>query len=77
MNLATLPSLEALEQRLAAFQLALHGRRDAAAKVALTYTTFAQWDLDCASKGGKTAAIALSRAHKHLALARTAVDVRA
>lgn len=75
--LAAIPSLEDLEQRLAAFQIALHGRCDDAANVARTYTTFAQWDLDRASKGGKTAAIALARADKHLALAGSAVDARA
>lgn len=75
MSLAVLPSLEALEQRLAAFQLALYGRSDAAAKVALTYTTFAEWDLDLARDGGKIVPVALARAGKHLALAGTAVDV--
>lgn len=73
--LAALSSLADLEQRLAAFQLALHGRTDDAAKVALTHTTFAEWDIERARNGGNAAKVAISRALKHLALAGTAVDV--
>jgi hypothetical protein len=69
----TLPDLEAIARKLAAFQLALYGRKDAPARLALTYTQMAEWDLDLAQEGGKAAPVALSRAHKHLTLATTVV----
>jgi hypothetical protein len=71
--LGALPDFADIERKLGAFQIALCGRRDAAARLAITYTVMAEWDLDAARTARNAAPIALARAHKHLTLAGHAI----